>query len=136
MWKRKGVYAPICALGLMLVLCLAGCGGAGGQAVLDLVPLQVLLVTRYEGAAVAVELEDESTLGVTIAQDAAHGPTADLGVNQAQEVAEFVCRHYGSIGRVDTIEVRFEIRGGGSGADATGRAAYTFARAELACSEG
>lgn len=134
MLKRNGGYVALCVLGLVLAVLLAGCAGESNQAILDLVPLQMQLVGEYGGSNVVIGLQDDGTLSVTIAEDASGSPESDLSVERARGIAEFVCKHYGSIGRMDTVEVAFEIRRDGSVVDATGRVAYAFAPAELACS--
>jgi hypothetical protein len=135
MLEKYGRYSACCMVTLALLVFLAGCAGEGSQAILDLVPLQVQLVAEYGASNVVVELQDGSTLGVTIVEDAAGSPASDLGGETAREIAEFVCNHYGSIGRIDTVEVAFEIRRDGSVVDTTGRVAHAFARTELACRE-
>lgn len=134
MLTRNSGYVACCAIGLALAVFLAGCAGESNQATLDLVPLQMQLLGEYGGSSAIVELQDDSTLGVTIAEDASGSPESGLAVVKAREIAEFVCRHYGSIGTIDTVEVAFEIRRNGSVVNATGRVAYAFAPAELACS--
>jgi hypothetical protein len=134
MLKRNSGYLVLWAIGLALAVFLTGCAGGSNQAILDLVPLQMQLFGEYGGSKVVVELQDDSTLGVTIAEDASGSPESALGVEKAREIAEFVWKHYGSMGRIDTVEVAFEIRRNGSVVNATGRVAYAFAPAELACS--
>jgi hypothetical protein len=134
MMKRNGGYVALCAMGLVLAVFLAGCAGESNQAILDLVPLQMQLLGEYGGSNVVIGLQDDSTLSVTIAEDASGSPESDLRAERARGIAEFVCKHYGSIGRMDTVEVAFEIRRDGSVVDATGRVAYAFAPSELACS--
>lgn len=135
MLKRVGRYSACCMVTLALLVCLAGCAGEGSQAILDLVPLQMQLVAEYGASDVIVELQDESTLGVTIVEDASGIPTSDLGLKKAREIAEFVYKQYGSIGRIDTVQVAFEIHRDGSVVDSTGRVAYAFAQTELAHGE-
>jgi len=134
MLKRNRGYVALCAMGLMVAVFLTGCAGEGSQAILDLAPLQMQLLGEYGGSNVVIGLQDDSTLSVTIAEDASGSPESDLGAEKAREIAEFVCKHYGSIGRIDTVDVAFEIRREGSMVDATGRVAYAFVPAELACS--
>jgi len=134
MLNRNRGYVALCAMGLAIVLFLTGCAGASSQAILDLVPLQMQLLGEYGGSNVVIGLQDDSTLSVTIAEDASGSPESDLRAERARGIAEFICKHYGSIGRMDTVEVAFEIRRDGSVVDATGRVAYAFAPAELACS--
>jgi hypothetical protein len=134
MLKRNSGYLALCVIGLALTVFLAGCASESNQAILDLVPLQMQLLGEYGGSNAVVGLQDDSTLGVTIAEDASGSSESDLGMKKAREIAEFVCKHYGSIGRIDTVEVAFEIRRDGSVVDATGRVAYAFAPSELACS--
>jgi len=134
MLNRNRGYVALCAMGLAIVLFLTGCAGASSQAILDLVPLQMQLASEYGGSNVVIGLQGDSTLSVTVAEDASGSPESDLGAEKAREIAEFVCKHYGSIGRIDTVDVAFEIRREGSMVDATGRVAYAFVPAELACS--
>jgi hypothetical protein len=102
---------------------------------LDLVGLQVQLVAEYGGSNVVAALQDARTLSVTIADDAFTGPAGDRGLERAREIAEFVCRHYGPMGNIDTIQVEFLIRRESAVVDASGRLAYTFTRTELDCGE-
>ncbi len=135
MLERCGRYSVFCVATLALVLVLVGCGGESSQAVLDLVPLQMQMVEEYGGSNVVVELQDEGTLSFLVVEDASEISASDLGVERAREIADFVCGHYGSMNRIDTVEVAFEFRGDGSVVDSTGRVAYAFARTELVCSE-
>ena len=134
MLKRNRGHVALCAMGLALIVFLIGCAGESNQAILDLVPLQMQLASEYGGSNVVIGLQGDSTLSVTVVEDAFGSPESDLGAEKAREIAEFVCKHYGSIGRIDTVDVAFEIRREGSMVDATGRVAYAFVPAELACS--
>ena len=120
---------------LALLVPLVGCASEGNQPMLDLVRLQVQSVAEYGGSNVVVALQDAHTLRVTIADEASTGRAHDLGRERAQEIAELACKHYGSVGRIDTVEVEFLIRRNGSVLDASGRLAYAFARTDLACGE-
>jgi hypothetical protein len=133
MLKEYGRYSAYCMVILVLLVLLTGCAGDGGQPTLDLMRLQVQLVAEYGGSNVVAALQDARTLSVAIADEAFTGPARDLGLERAREVAEFVCKHYGSMGGIDTVEVQFEIRRDGSVVDASGRLAYAFARSELDC---
>ena len=134
MLKRNRGHVALCAMGLALIVFLIGCAGESNQAILDLVPLQMQLASEYGGSNVVIGLQGDSTLSVTVVEDAFGSPESDLGAEKAREIAEFVCKHYGSIGRIDTVDIAFEIRREGSMVDATGRVAYAFVPAELACS--
>ena len=131
-YGRHSAYGMVI---LALLVLLTGCTGEGSQPTLDLIRLQVQLIAEYGGSNVVAALQDARTLSVTIADEAFTGPARDLGPERAQEIAEFACKHYGSMGGIDTIEVQFEIRRDGSVVDANGRLAYTFARSELDCGE-
>jgi hypothetical protein len=120
---------------LTLLVLLTGCAGDGGQPTLDLIRLQAQLVAEYGGSNVVAALQDARTLSVSIADEAFTGLASDLGLERAQEIAEFVCKHYGSMGGIDTVEVQFEIRRDSAVVDASGRLAYTFTRTELDCGE-
>ena len=133
--KKYGRYSAYCVVMLILLLLQAGCAGEGGQPALDLVRLQVQLVAEYGGSNVVAALQDARTLNVVIADEAFTDPASDLGLERARQIAEFVCKHYGSMGSIDTIEVEFEIRRDGSVMDASGRLAHAFTRADLACDE-
>lgn len=116
-----------------LALFLAGCGGEGGQAILDLVPLELDLVAEYGVAGVAVGLQDGTTLGITMVDDASGSPASDQRAERARAVAEFVCEHYRSKDSIDTIEVAFEIRRDGFLSDDSRSITFAFEVAELAC---
>jgi hypothetical protein len=128
-------HAALCALGLLLALCLAGCAGEDSQAILDLVPLEMQMVAEYGGTNFVVELQDGSTLGITLAGDTARSITSDRGAEKAREIAGFVCQHYGSMDRIDTVEVTLAIRQEDSVVDTAASLAYAFARTELPCGE-
>lgn len=134
MLERYGGYSARWLMVLALLVLLAGCAGEGSQPMLDLVGLQMQLVAEYGGSNVVAALQDAHTLSITIADDAA-GLASDRGLERARGIAEFVCRHYGPMGNIDTIQVEFLIRRDGSVVDTSGRLAYTFARTELACDE-
>lgn len=133
MVQKYGGHVSYCMLILVLLVLLTGCAGEDSQAIVDLVPLQVQLVSEYRGSAIAVALQDGNTLGVTVADDSSWSLASDQRVEQAREIAEFVCEHYRSIGKIDRVRVAFETGQDGSVVDTSGSVAYTFARGELAC---
>jgi len=135
MMERVGRHSMFGVLGLALLLILAGCAGASNQSVLELVPLQMEMAAEFGGWNVVVERQDGDTLRLMMVEEASGISPSDLGPKRAREIAEFVCKHYGSMDRIDTVEVAFEIRRDGSVGDASGRLAYAFARTELDCSE-
>lgn len=130
--KCRG-HVAYCTVVLVLLVLLTGCAGQDSQAMVDLIPLQVQLVSEYGGSAIAVALQDGNTLSVTVADGSSWSLESDQGVEQAREIAESVCEHYRSIGRIDRVRVVFEIRQDGSVVDTSGSVAYAFARGELAC---
>jgi hypothetical protein len=131
--KKVGRYSACCVVFLGLIVFLAGCGGEGGQAILDLVPLEMDLVAEYGVTGIVVGLQDGSTLGVTMVDGASGSPASDQRSERAQAVAEFVCEHYRSIDRIDTVEVAFEIRRNGTLSDDTKTTNFAFEVAELEC---
>jgi hypothetical protein len=133
MFKTNSRYVVRCTMGLLLVVFLAGCGGEGSQAILDLVPLELQLVAEYGASNIVVELQDESTLGVTVADDAARSLARDQRAEQARKIAEFVCDTYRSIDRIAQVRVSFEIGQNSSVVEATDSVTFTFARSELVC---
>jgi len=135
MLERYGGYSARWLMVLALLVLLAGCAGESSQPMLDLVGLQMQLVAEYGGSNVVAALQDARTLSVTIADETFTGPAGNRGPERAREVAEFVCKHYGPMDNIETIQVEFLIRRDGSVVDASGRLAYTFARTELACNE-
>lgn len=130
--KHRG-HMAYCMVVLALLVLLTGCAGQDSQAAVDLIPLQVQLVSEYGGSAIAVALQDGNMLSVTVAGDSSSSLGGAQRVEQAREIAEFVCEHYRSIGRIDRVRVVFENRQGGSVVDSSGSLAYSFARQELAC---
>lgn len=135
MLEKNRRYSPYCTVMLALLVLLTGCTSEGSQPMLDLIRLQVWLVAEYGGSNVVAALQDAHTLSVAIADDASTGQASDLGLERAREIAEFVCKHYGSVSGIDTVEVEFEIRRDDSVVDASGRLVYAFARTDLACNE-
>jgi hypothetical protein len=133
MLNRNGKYVVRCTMGLLLAVFLAGCGGEGSQAILDLVPLQVQLVAEYGASNIVVELQDGNTLGITVAGDASRSLARDQRAEQAQKIAEFVCDNYRSIDRIVQVRVSFEIGQNGSVVEPTGSVTFTFPKSELAC---
>ncbi len=131
--KKVGRQPARCVVILVLILFLAGCGGEGGQAILDLVPLELDLVAEYGVAGVGVGLQDGTTLGVTMVDGASGSPASDQRAERARAVAEFVCEHYGSVDRIDTVEVAFEIQRDGFLSDEIKFVTFAFEVAELAC---
>jgi len=120
-------------LGFLVLL--AGCSGAGIQAVQDLVPLQGQLAAEYGESNIRVEIEDGNTLGVTFVSSSSNGLAGDRKAEQAREIASFVCENYASMDRVDKVWVAFEIRQDGSMVDTTGSVAFTFEKRELECGD-
>jgi hypothetical protein len=135
MLEKHGRYSACCMVALGLLLFLAGCA-EGSQAILDLVPLQVQLAKAYGASNLVIGLEDGKTLGITVVDDPSGSPAGDRGAEQAREIAEFVCEHYRSMGRVETVWVTFETRQGGFLADASASVTFTFARSELGHGDG
>jgi hypothetical protein len=133
MLKRYGGYVWQCAGMLVLLVLLAGCVGADNQAILNLVPLQVQLATEYGATNIVVILEDGNTLGVTVAGDSFRSAASALRAARAREIADFVCRNYAAVDRIEKVRVIFEIGQGGGLVDATASATFSFARSELAC---
>jgi hypothetical protein len=124
--------APV-TLGFLVLL--AGCSGAGIQAVQDLVPLQEQLAAEYGESNIGVEIEDGNTLGVTFVSSSSNGLAGGRKAEQAREVASFVCENYASMDRVDEVWVAFEIRQDGTMADTTGSVTFTFEKSELECGD-
>jgi hypothetical protein len=131
--KKVGGHSVRSVVIFGLILFLAGCGGEGGQALLDLVPLELDLVAEYGVAGIAVGLQDGSTLGVTMVDGASGSMASDGRAERARAVAEFVCEHYRSMDSIDTIEVAFEIRRDGFLSDDSGSITFAFEVAEIAC---
>jgi hypothetical protein len=135
MLDKYGRYAACCMVTLGLLLFLAGCA-EGSQAILDLVPLQVQLAQEYGASNLVIGLEDGETLGITVVDDPSGSPAADQRAKQAREIAEFVCEHYGSMGRIKIVWVTFETRQGGFLVDSTASVRFTFAGSELGHDDG
>lgn len=133
MSKKARRYVSCCAMILGLLAFLPGCAGRDSQAILDLVPLQVQLATRYGGSKIVVELEDGNTLGVTVAGSLSDDTDRDLGLERAREIARSVCQHYGSMDSVDLVWVALQTRQEGSLVDDTASAVFRFERGELGC---
>jgi hypothetical protein len=133
MLKTNSRYVVRCTMGLLLAVFLAGCGGEGSQAILDLVPLEMKLVAEYGASNIVAGLQEESTLGVTVVDDASRSLTRDQRAEQAREIAEFVCDNYRSIDRIAQVRVSFEIGQNSSVVDTTDSVTFAFARSELAC---
>lgn len=136
MWK-KHKRVPVCLMAaLSLLLLLAGCSRADVQRVVDLVPLQQELAAEYGGSTIRVELQNGSTLGVTLVYlspvDVAWGQRAE----QAREIAQFACAHHPSIDRIDQVRIGFEVKQGGGLVDTSRSAAFVFATDDLECSGG
>ena len=117
---------------VVFLVLLTGCAGQDSQAAVDLIPLQVQLVSEYRGSAIAVALQDGNTLSATVAGDSDWSLAGAQRAEQARQIAEFVRGHYRSIGRMDRVRVAFEIRHDGSVVDTSASIAYAFARGELA----
>jgi hypothetical protein len=124
--------APV-TLGFLVLL--AGCSGAGIQAVQDLVLLQEQLAAEYGESNIRVEIEDGNTLGVTFVSSSSNGFAGDRKAEQAREVASFVCENYASMDTVDEVWVAFEIRQDGTLVDATSSVTFTFEKSELECGD-
>lgn len=131
--KKVRRHSARCVVIFGLILFLAGCGGEGGQAILDLVPLELDLAAEFGVTGVAVGLQDGATLGVTIVDDASGSAASDQRAERARAVAEFVCQHYRSMDSIDTVEVAFEIRRDGLLSDDTRTTIYAFEVTELGC---
>ena len=135
MLEKHGRYSVYCVVILGLLLFLAGCA-EGSQAILDLVPLQVQLAQEYGPSGLVIGLEDGRTLGITVVDGNSGSPASDQRAEQAREIAEFVCEHYRSMGRIETVWVTFETRQGGFLVYATASVKYTFAASELGHGDG
>jgi hypothetical protein len=135
MLDKYGRYSARCMVTLGLLLFLTGCA-EGSQAILDLVPLQVQLAREYGASNLVIGLEDGKTLGITVVDDPAGSSSGDQRAEQARELAEFACEHYGSMGRIETVQVVFETRQGGFLVDSTASVRFTFAGSELGHGDG
>ena len=133
MSKRSGQYASYCAMVLVLLVLLPGCAGGDSQAILDLVPLQVQLATRYGGSKIVVELQNGNTLGVTVAGSLSDRLDRDRGVEHARKVAASVCQHYASMDRIDQVWVAFQGHQDGFPAIVTASTVFTFEKGDLGC---
>ena len=131
--KEDGRHSARCVVIFGLILFLAGCGGEGGQALLDLVPLEMDLVAEYGVAGIVVGLQDGTTLSVTMVHDASGSSSSDQRAERAREIAQFVCEHYRSMDRIDMVEVAFEIRRDGFLSDESRSVTFAFEVAGLAC---
>jgi len=67
------------------------------------------------------------------------GTSSDLArarkAEQALEIAEFVCQHYGSMDKIDKVWVALELREEGFVADTIGSVTFAFERSELECGD-
>lgn len=131
--RSSAIVLTAVALGFLVLL--AGCSGAGLQAVQDLVPLQEQLAAEYGESNIRVEIEDGNTLGVKFVSSPSNGLAGDRKAERAREVAPFVCENYASLGTVDEVWVAFEIRKDGTMVDATTSVTFTFEKSELECGD-
>lgn len=124
-----------CMAALVLVALLVGCSGEGLHAVGDLVSLQRQLAAEYGASGITfdVPIQDSDTLGVTFVNSSFNSLTGEQQAELAQEIASFVCENYGSMGRVDTVWIAFEIDQEGVLVDASSSVSFTFEKSELAC---
>jgi hypothetical protein len=127
------IALTMATLGFLVLL--AGCSGAGIQAVQDLVPLQEQLAAEYGESNIGVEIEDGNTLGVTFVSSSSDGLAGDRKAEQAREIASFVCENYASMDTVDEVWVAFEIRQDGTLVDTAGSVTFTFEKRELECGD-
>lgn len=124
-----------CIVALVCVALLVGCSGEKVQVFGDLVPLQRQLAAEYGASNIAfdVTFQDANALDVTFVDSSFNGLTGAQKAELAREIASFVCENYGSMGKVDTLRIAFEIDQDGLLADADGSVSFAFERSELAC---
>jgi hypothetical protein len=125
-----------CMVTLGLLLFLVGCSRGRTGAILNLVPLQKQLVAEYGASNIVIGLQEGDMLEVTVIDDSSSAPARARSVEQAREIAEFVCQHYGSMDKIDRVSVALEIRQEGFVADVTGVTRFSFEKGELECGEG
>ena len=142
MLRKRRRYLTCCMVILGFVVLLAGCSREGIQALRDLTSLQEKLVAEYGASHVKIEIQDESTLGVTIVNSSFNGLARDQKEEEAREIASFVCENYASMGRavlplpdIDKVWVAFEIHQDGSIVDTTGSVTFVFEKSELECGD-
>jgi len=140
--RRYGRYFAWFIVTLGVLVLLAGCSREGIQALRDLTSLHEQLVAEYGASHVKIEIQDESTLGVTIVNSCFNGLGRDQKAEEAREIASFVCENYASMGRavlplpdIDKVWVAFEIHRDGAIVDTTGSVTFAFEKSELECGD-
>jgi hypothetical protein len=124
-FEKNRRYPAFCIILLVILVFLAGCSSQRSKAILDLVPLSLRLEERFMESRMVIELDDQDTLGVTVADAAA--------AEQAREIASFVCANYDSIAEIDRVWVTYELHQDRTLVDSTSSAKYTFETRELEC---
>jgi hypothetical protein len=132
-FEKNRRYPAFCIILLVILVFLAGCSSQRSKAILDLVPLSLRLEERFKESRMVIELDDQDTLGVTVADAAAYGLTRDQAAEQAREIASFVCANYDSIAEIDQVWVTYELHQDRTLVDSTSSAMYTFETRELEC---
>jgi hypothetical protein len=90
------------------------------------------MVAEYGASNIIVELQDGDTLGVTLVYSSADNLDRQEMAENAREIAEFVCQRYGSMHRMDQVQVAFDIQKGFV-TYTTASATFSFGRGELDC---
>lgn len=84
MLRQVGRYAAFCAMTLGLLVLLAGCAAEGGQAILDLLPLQAYLRSEFGASNIAIELEDGKNLSVAMVDETSGRLVGNQRADQSQ----------------------------------------------------